>query len=399
MDGDPLDEGAGAHRVLNEHAQRLAARGHQVSIVFRKTDQDSPTPAEWKGCRLYPYEADMSSAPRVFLSTLRNARAALDRICEDEVPDVACLHQPFTGVAFIRRSSFPLVYDFHSPAPAEYLSRLAVRTGATSGPFGKLWHRTMIPHMMRLLEGMVLRRCSKIFCESASMRRELRRWHPRAVRSEVGIIPGGVDIDRFRPVDDRLRVRERLGLPVDQRIVFALRLLVPRVGMENFLEAVAHLHMLRSDFVCVIGGRGPLRGPLEERATQLGLADHIRFLGFVPEEDLADLYGCADLIVQPDTELQGFGLPILEALACGTPVLATPVGGANDILAGFRGGRCLFSSLDPEAMGNEMNVALGWSSDVGLRAELRQFAEEHYSWDRIVDQLEECLREAREMDR
>ena len=397
IDGDPLDEGAGAHRVLNEHAQRLAARGHRVSILFRKTDHDSRTPAEWKGCRLYPYEADMSSAHRVFVSTRRNARAALDQVRDVDLPDVACLHSPFTGLAFIRGSSFPLVYDFHSPAPAEYLSRLALRAEATSGRWGKLWHRTVIPQVMRVLEGMVLRRCSRVFCESASMRQELRRWHPRAVRSEVGIIPGGVDIDRFHPSEDRRRVRERLGLPVDLRIVFTLRLLVPRVGMENFLEAVAHLRKMRSDFICVVGGKGPLRGPLEKRATQLGLADHIRFLGFVPEQDLADLYGCADLFVQTDTELQGFGLPILEALACGTPVLATPVGGANDILAPFRDGTCLFSSLDPEAMGYEMNAALDGSPDAELREESRRFAEDNYSWDRIVDQLEEYLQEAREM--
>ncbi|MCH7825328.1 MAG: glycosyltransferase family 4 protein [Acidobacteria bacterium] len=395
-DGDPLEEGAGAHRVLNEHAQRLAARGHRVSILFRKIDQDAPSPAAWKGCRLYPYGADMSSMPRVLRSTLRNARVALDRICEDGAPDVACLHQPFTGMAFIRRPSFPLVYDFHSPAPAEYLSRLALRPEATSDLFGKLVHRTLIPHMIRLLEGMVLKRCSKIFCESASMRQELQRWHPRAVRSEARIIPGGVDIDRFRPLDDRRRGRERLGLPVDQRIIFVLRLLVPRVGMENFLEALAQLRKLRSDFVCVIGGKGPLRDPLEKQAARLGLADHVRFLGFVPEEDLADVYGCADLFVQPDTELQGFGLPIPEALACGTPVLATPVGGANEILAALHGGKSLFSGLDAETMGREMNVALDWSSDAELRAEFRRYAEERYSWERIVDQLEECLTEARE---
>lgn len=394
-DGDPLDEGAGAHRVLNEHAQRLAARGHRVSILFRKIDYDLPSPAKWKGCRLYPYEADMSSMPRVLRSTLRNARAALDRICEEGAPDVVCIHQPFTGLAFLRRPSFPLVYNFHSPAPAEYLSRLALRPEATSGLFGTLWHRTLIPQMMRFIEGVVLKRCSKVCCLSASMRQELQRWHPRAVRSEPRIIPGGVDIDRFRPLNDRRRGRERLGLPVNQKIIFVLRLLVPRVGMENFLEAIAQLRTLRSDFVCVIGGKGPLRGPLEEQAARLGLADHIRFLGFVPEEDLADMYGCADLFVQPDTELQGFGLPILEALACGTPVLATPVGGANEILAALHGGKCLFSDLDPETMGREMNVALDGSSDAELRAELRRYAEQHYAWERIVDQVEEVLTEAR----
>lgn len=395
IDGDPLDEGAGAHRVLEEHATRLAARGHRVSILFRKTTT-APTPAEWRGCRLYPYEVDMTSMPRVLVSTRRNARIAFDRARDDSAPDVACLHSPFTGLAVMRRADFPLVYNFHSPAAAEYVSRLAIRSDATGGFVSRLLHRTLVPQTMRLLEGRVLRRCSEIVCLSASMRQELQRWHPRAVRCPVRIIPGGADIDRFRPLEDRMQVRKRLGLPADRKVILALRLLVPRVGMENFIEAIAQLRESRSDFVCVIGGKGPLRESLEKQTTRLGLAEYIRFLGFVPEEDLADLYGCADLFVQPDTELQGFGLPIPEALACGIPVMATPVGGANEILATLHDGRYLFSGLDPETMGREMGAALSWSSEAWLPAELREFVEEHYSWERIVDQVEDCLGDGRE---
>ncbi len=71
------------------------------------------------------------------------------------------------------------------------------------------------------------------------------------------------------------------------------------------------------------------------QAKELGLEDNVKFLGFLPDEELPVAYQAADLTVMPSQSFEGFGLAILESLACGTPVVCTPVGGMPEILQGF----------------------------------------------------------------
>ena len=87
------------------------------------------------------------------------------------------------------------------------------------------------------------------------------------------------------------------------------------------------------DALVLIAGTGPLRAELEARVAALGLAHHVRFLGFVPDADLPTAYRAADLTVVPTTALEGFGLITVESLAAGTPCVVTPVGGLGEIIA------------------------------------------------------------------
>ena len=83
----------------------------------------------------------------------------------------------------------------------------------------------------------------------------------------------------------------------------------------------------------MIGGAGPLDAALREMAAREGLAERVRFAGFIPESRLPSYYRMADLFVLPTRELEGFGLVTLEALASGVPVAGTPVGGTPEILS------------------------------------------------------------------
>src|SRR5207248_6833614 len=88
----------------------------------------------------------------------------------------------------------------------------------------------------------------------------------------------------------------------------------------------------RADAQLLIAGAGSRRADLEALARSLGIAEHVRFLGFVPDADLPLYYQAADCFVLPTRELEGFGLVTVEALACGTPVLGTPVGATPELL-------------------------------------------------------------------
>ena len=213
--------------------------------------------------------------------------------------------------------------------------------------------------------------------------------------SKVNVIPGGVDLERFRPATDKNRIRARMGLPEDKFILFTLRNLVPRMGLENLISAFEIVQNGRRDLLLVIGGEG-LQGPvLKEQVTTSGIADSVRFVGFIPDEELPSYYQVADLFIIPSRELEGFGLVTVEALASGLPVLGTPVGGTTEILARL-GSVFLFDNSTPQAMANGILKALNdWAADQvvyeNISQTCRQVAEEHYSWHNHVSKLEDLF--------
>jgi phosphatidyl-myo-inositol dimannoside synthase len=148
-------------------------------------------------------------------------------------------------------------------------------------------------------------------------------------------VPPGVDTDRFRPLppEDRASVRKRFGLPVDRPVVLGLSRLVPRKGFDVLIDAVAGIDV---DVELAIAGAGRDAARLESRAARRGIGGRARFLGRVPEPDVADLYACADVFAMicrerwAGLEAEGFGIVFVEAAACGVPAVAGRSGGAHE---------------------------------------------------------------------
>jgi hypothetical protein len=209
-------------------------------------------------------------------------------------------------------------------------------------------------------------------------------------------IPGGVDVTRFRPADHaRARLREALGWPLGRRILFTLRNLQPRMGLDELIRAVDRLRRRLPDALLVIGGAGALRSELEALVVRLGLGEHVRFLGFVEEAGLARCYQAADVFVLPTQALEGFGLVTVESLACGTPVLGTPVGATPEILAPL-GPSLVFSGTTPEAMADDLerfleDGACAPAAAHALRDACAVYAATHYAWEPAVEALERTL--------
>ncbi|MFQ5744367.1 MAG: glycosyltransferase family 4 protein [Acidobacteriota bacterium] len=394
-DVSPLQEGSGAERVLREQAKELARRGHEVHIFFRSGCDAPGGPTTWQGCRLHPYTVDRQAALPFFLSTIWNGGRSLRNLLKDWRPDIVNLHQPFTGLPLLL--SWPgqrpaIVYTFLSPASAEYLRQPAVQDRLSRGLLARCWHESVKSRLMRWVEGAVLRRARGIIVLSDFSKQQLRSFHPHSSGISIRRIPGGVDTQRFSPAADRSRLAKQLGLPEGKKILLTVRNLEPRCGVENLLNAVAELVKRRRDFLLLVAGQGPLFERLQATVESMNLSAVVQLLGFVPEQRLVDLYRVAELYVQPDTELQGFGLTIVEALACGTPVLATPVGGALETLASLSA-ESLFSNSEPQRMARELDHLLDDTELLGCRSELRRFAESRFSWRSTVEQVERCFLE------
>jgi glycosyltransferase involved in cell wall biosynthesis len=99
------------------------------------------------------------------------------------------------------------------------------------------------------------------------------------------------------------------------------------MGLEDLIDAMASVRRSVPDALLLIVGRGTLDTELRERVAAIGLQDHVRLLGALPDAQLPLIYRAADVSVVPTLSLEGFGLTTVESLAAGTPVLVTPVGG------------------------------------------------------------------------
>jgi len=152
----------------------------------------------------------------------------------------------------------------------------------------------------------------------------------------VHVLTLAVDAHRFRRADPIDIDRVRAGRPGP--FILTTGRLVPRKGFDTLLRALPALTRLHPSLSCFIAGDGPDRARLDALARELDVESHVEFLGRVDDEELRVLYSAADLFVllsrrdAQGTDVEGFGLVLLEAQAAGTPVVSTPEGGMSDAM-------------------------------------------------------------------
>jgi glycosyltransferase involved in cell wall biosynthesis len=382
----------GAERVLYEGSTHLAKKGHTVRVLTRKLPDHEADVEKIDGVEEHRYSFQEKLFPFFFKSILSDCRRTF-RSLEANFPfDIINFHQPFSAVGVLSSTNsrrVPLVYTCHSLSFEEYISR----SSSPRDPIKWLLHRLQI-RTRKSIEQTVLKKSDQIVVLSEYTSEKLQRTYGLS-SSKVSLIPGGVDLDRFRPSTDKARIQARLGLPQDKFILFTVRNLVQRMGLENLLSAFAIVLNGRKDLLLVIGGEGPLEPELKEQVRKYGVEDFVRFAGYIPDEDLPSYYQMADLFILPTTELEGFGLVTVEALASGLPVLGTPIGGTREILARL-GPEYLFDGVTPESMATTILKALnGWGKNQAAYKNVsdtcRKVAEHHYSWDNHVSKLEDLF--------
>jgi glycosyltransferase involved in cell wall biosynthesis len=213
-----------------------------------------------------------------------------------------------------------------SLAHEEYMTR--VKPGS-SGTMQLRWKLNGMAR--RRIERLVMSRCERVIVLSRFMWDRVVEFH-HIPEEKLCLIPGAVDEQAFHPPLDRAAVRASLKLPEDRTVLFTVRNLVPRMGLEHFIEAIARLGERNKGLLVLIGGEGQLRGKLQDLIDRYQLGGSVQLIGFVPEQDLTRYYQAADLVVIPTRQLEGFGLVTVEAMACGAPVMATPIGALPEII-------------------------------------------------------------------
>ena len=208
---------------------------------------------------------------------------------------------------------------------------------------------------------------------------------------KVEVMHNGVDLERFRPLTGKKEeMRKKLGIPQNSKVVITVRRLVFKNGIDTLIECANVAVKKNPNITFLVVGKGPDQISVQMKAQQLGIENNFRLTGFVKDEDLPLYYNAADFFVLPSKSGEGLPLVALEAMACGLPVIATDVGGINEVLM-EKWGR-LVPANRPELLAEA--VLEFANEDFSSRSrELRAFVEEKFSWDKNVERLVDIYKE------
>ncbi len=211
------------------------------------------------------------------------------------------------------------------------------------------------------------RRCAGMVAVCEALREAMAALGIDAAR--VKVLRNGVDLELFRPLD-RALLREQLGW--HGRVLLSVGLLIERKGHHIAIEALASLP---PDASLAIAGEGSMADELAALARRLGVADRVKFLGRKSQQELVGLYSAADALVLASSR-EGMANVLLESLACGTPVIATPAWGTPEVVR-ERAAGVLTKDRTPQALARACEALFANYPD---RHATRAYAEQ-FSWD------------------
>ena len=243
----------------------------------------------------------------------------------------------------------------------------------------------LIPYRLRRPQlRYALRHAARIVAVSGSLKEDAMKLgiDPGRVR----VIENGIDPELFRPLD-RKEARRSLGLPEEGPLLVSVGTLSPRKGFHLVMEAMTRLGSdLRFAIVGGDGAEGAMESELRSLAVQLGLADRVIFAGPRSRAELASWYSAADLFVLASGH-EGCPNVVLEALACGTPVVATPVGNVAELVTGEVG-------IVAERKVSDLAEAIGKALSVDWDREAIRARIEPRTWEAVGREVMEEVRAA-----
>jgi len=326
-----IGDAGGMNIYVVESAQRMAAMGVSVDIFTRRTHASETDIVEISpGVRVRYFDCGHGTLTKEQLPVhIAGLSREFLRIVKDENYDAIHSHYWISGkvaMAASRELGIPLVHTMHTMARVKNLN---LAEGETPEPMIRVQGETQVVAAAQAL-------VANTDAEAASL---VSLYD--ACPDIVHVVAPGVDLYTFTPGQGRSAARTVVGLPQDSLVVTFVGRIQPHKGPEVLIRAtselVKHSPLLRNKLIVnVIGGASGANTEevdrLKELATWLAIDDVVRFAPPVARGDLAQWYRAADLVVVPSYS-ESFGLVALESQACGTPVVATAVGGLRTAVA------------------------------------------------------------------
>jgi D-inositol-3-phosphate glycosyltransferase len=346
LDQPGIGDAGGMNIYVVESAQRMAAMGVSVDIFTRRHDASLPDTVEVsEGVRVRHINIGACDLKKEELpSMIPNLSAAFSSILDHEKFDVLHSHYWISGKVAMpaaKKFGIPLAHTMHTMARVKNMN---LAEGETPEPMIRVQGETQVVAAADAL-------IANTDAEAASL---VSLYE--ACPDNVSVVSPGVDLYTFTAGNGRRAAREEIGLPHDAHILAFVGRIQPHKGPEVLIRAVAemlsHSPHLRAKLITIImgGASGGSLGEVErlkDLVSWLGISDVVRFEDPVSRAQLPQWYRAADLVCVPRYS-ESFGLVALEAQACGTPVVATAVGGLRTAVADGISG-VLVDGHDPRA--------------------------------------------------
>ena len=226
--------------------------------------------------------------------------------------------------------------------------------------------------------------CHRIVVPTEREQNSLVRFYG-APAEKIGVVPCGVNLELFQP-EKRRHARQRLGFDPADRILLYVGRFEPLKGLDILLQALACLKSSDRLRLVIVGGDGKCNHgqlSLRHKTRELGISEKCLFTGPIEQKKLPPYYNSADALVIP-SRYESFGLVGLEALACGRPVISTPVGAMEDLLRNAPAVRVI-SKISPQSLAGEIQSLIADRS-LPPAAEIRKSAL-GYSWSNVADAI------------
>lgn len=338
-----------------------------------------------QGARVVRYAPPSGGLP----AYVKAGRDACERLLQTETFDIAHTHFAYAGVGPLQAlpPAVPRVRTFHGPWDLEGWVEDTQRSDGTKPGLAQTLKARLKRRLRRRIERESLAGSARVLTLSRCFQ-TLAAQDYGVSNAQSVLIPGGADLRRFLP-GSKAAARAALGLPAAGPLLLSIRRLALRMGLDVLIQAMPAIRAAVPDAFLLLGGKGPEYERLSRLIRTLGLEPCVRLLGFIPDDQLAAYYQAADLFVLPTLALEGFGLVTAEALACGTPVLGTPVGATPELLLPLDP-RLVAPS--PDAPGLAQGVTRFFCEDwrSSLTPErLHAYVREHYTWERHTAQTEQ----------
>ncbi|HZS76116.1 MAG TPA: glycosyltransferase [Ktedonobacteraceae bacterium] len=376
-------DAGGQNVYVNEVSRNLAARGYLVDVFTRRDSIETPEVIEWgQGVRVINLKAGpLQSRPKdelwPFMGEFRDS--LLNFMQRDEV-HYDLIHGNFwmsgwVAIELRRKLGIPAVQIFHAMGKTKRRHQKKVDTS---------------PGDRIKTELEVIREVDRLIAQCPAERSELVDDYG-ADPSKVVIIPSAVNTKVFKPVE-RDEARRRIGFATDDYVIVYVGRMLPRKDVRNIVRSLALLLKKRDAGgrtvrLLVVGGETfdanpedtPEIGELQRLAAELGVSDHVHFMGKRQPEELRYYYSAGDVTVTTPW-YEPFGLTPLEAMACGRPVIGSAVGGitytVQDGVTGY-----LVPPRDPKALAERLQYLFTHNDErkqMGRKA--RQRVEREFTW-------------------
>ena len=379
----------GSHRFVYELLEKIDNKKYNVTCIVPEIDKKSDFAINQTeiipSFKVIKLKTKFKNKfLRLFISFYSLYQQSIKTVLESDIINIHYLPALF-NLRNITSKQKKIYYTFHGPWSEEFnlsiIGKLESKNIILS-LFYKFFFKRIVRYILFKIEKNSFNHVSEFMCLSEYMKNKLINTF-KIDEEKIKIIHSGVDINTFKIVKNKTF---RKKISHGRKFVFiTVRRLEKRMGLNNLIIACNMLKKKNSDFILNICGKGNYHPYLKRQIKKLKLDDHVKLYGFVDDDILVQMLSNSDLFILPSIDLEGFGLVILESMACGTPVLSSPHGGSKEIIS-ILDNNLIMSSARPEDILNSLKNFIENKIIINDDNFYRKFVYDNFSWSKATNE-------------